>query len=147
MTFADTSFFLTLVLKDIHYPVAARWLKVYAENLNISSLVGFETENKLRTLCLTKELDEASFQRAQLDVAALLRGAIRLRHPGKWPALLAESRRMIHHFSPGVPHGTMDVVHVASARVLRMESFLTFDDNQRGLARAAGFKAPDGREN
>ena len=38
-------------------------------------------------------------------------------------------------------HRTLDVLHVATAIHARMDSFLTFDENQAGLARAEGLKA------
>jgi predicted nucleic acid-binding protein len=52
----------------------------------------------------------------------------------------AECRRMIRHFSTTRPHKMMDLLHVASARLLRAEGFFTFDSNQSALAKAAGFQ-------
>jgi hypothetical protein len=54
--------------------------------------------------------------------------------------IAAEGRRLIRHFSTLRPHKTMDLIHVACARMIKAEAFFTFDANQSALAEAAGFR-------
>jgi predicted nucleic acid-binding protein len=41
----------------------------------------------------------------------------------------------------GAGHRFLDILHVATARVLGASEFLSFDENQRRLARAEGLAA------
>jgi hypothetical protein len=107
--------------------------------LCITSLVELEVRNRLRTLSLSARLAESAFREAQYLFSALItRGAVRRFHMRDTKPLVAESLRLIDHFSSGVPHGAMDVLHIACARMLKSTTFLTFDANQKSLALASG---------
>lgn len=56
--------------------------------------------------------------------------------PEIWPLTMTLSRR--HSAKLGTR--TLDVLHVASALILKPDVFLTFDDRQRKLARAEGLR-------
>jgi predicted nucleic acid-binding protein len=143
MRFCDTSVVLSWLLEDSQSAQADKWLADSTSRLVISSLVEVESRNRLRNLALNGDLSEDDSRQAQESLSVLLtRGSLRRIHFRDTKSLAAESLRLITHFSPGLPHGTLDVLHVASARLLKSAVFLTFDENQRSLARAAGMEAP-----
>lgn len=143
MRFCDSSVVLSWLVEDSHSPRADAWLAESGPVLCISSLVALEVRNRLRNLALHGDLPEDAAREAQESLSLLItRGPLRCVHLRDTKPLAAESLRLITHFSPGVPHGTLDVLHVASARLLKSAAFLTFDANQRSLALAAGMEAP-----
>jgi predicted nucleic acid-binding protein len=56
--------------------------------------------------------------------------------PEIWPLAMTLSRR----YSAKLGTRTLDVLHVASALILKPDVFLTFDERQRKLARAEGLR-------
>ena len=143
MRFCDSSVVLSWLLEDSHSAQADAWLSDNATPLGISSLVEVEARNRLRNLTLRGDLSEDAAREAQHSLSLLLtQGPLRRHHLRDTKSLAAESLRLLTHFSPGIPHGTLDVLHVASARLLKAAAFLTFDANQRRLALAAGMDAP-----
>jgi predicted nucleic acid-binding protein len=141
--FWDTSAVLSLVLKDSNGLQAARTLAASSSSCRhiTSPLVAIETENRLHYLHLTGRIDAAAAQ-GFIEWAAQLFATkqIHLSEVSSCRRLAAECQRMIRHFSAAKPHKTMDLLHVASARLLRAEGFFTFDSNQSALAAAAGFQ-------
>lgn len=132
--FADTSFLLALVVDDEHSTKAERWVRNHLEPLYATDLVVFETFNVLRSLRLREEEEKNGLLTLN---TLLLRGSL-IRRSIRTRLLTAESYRLVDHFSPRRPHGAMDVLHVAAARLLKIENFASFDDNQRALAEASG---------
>lgn len=139
MRFWDTSVLLSLVLQDEHYRKACRWLS-HGDGQHItSSLAMFEAENRLLTLCLRGVLTHEDYQE-RLTALRLLASSklVAEKHLRDTRALSAECRRLISVTSPHTPHGTLDVLHVATALMLKAGVFHTFDVNQRALAADAG---------
>ena len=52
--------------------------------------------------------------------------------------LYPESHRLVTHHFRRAPSGTLDILHIAAALILRADTFLTFDKRQAKLAAAAG---------
>ena len=139
--FWDTSAVLALVLKDKHGKSAAgQALRTDVHHVT-TPLVVLEAENKLNALVwqkeITREAGACTMVARERFFAARL---ITVRNVKEARLIAAEGRRMIRHFSSERPHKTMDLIHVASVRLLRAEGFFTFDSNQSALAKAAGFQ-------
>ncbi|HWB04242.1 MAG TPA: PIN domain-containing protein [Verrucomicrobiales bacterium] len=138
--FADSSFLLSLVIRDANSRAARRWWQRRNEPLCASPLVLFECENGLRSLHLRGGLSEEEAATAKLLLEKFVsEGVVAIREV-RLKLLMAEARRLLIHFARPVVHGSLDVLHVAAARVLRAETLVSFDDNQRGLAADAGFR-------
>ena len=62
--------------------------------------------------------------------------------PADWMDVysLAERLSVSHTFHHG--HRTMDVLHIATAKHLKIKTFLSFDKNQIALAKKEGLKVP-----
>lgn len=138
--FADTSFLLALLAYDGHSRAAGRWIAKYSETPITSDLVVFEAFNALRSLHLRGIIDAEEHKESRLILNTLLRRQVLLKYPFRTRLLTAEAHRLLDHFSPGLPHGTLDVLHVAAAKLLKADSLATFDKNQRALAKEVGLK-------
>ena len=73
---------------------------------------------------------------ANLDAGGLVLAAV------EWPDVhsLAEQLSAKHTMSDG--HRALDILHVATAKHLKLSQFLSFDDNQTKLAKAEGLRVP-----
>lgn len=56
--------------------------------------------------------------------------------------VLAEARRLSEFHAPSGGHRGGDILHVAAAKQMGAGDFLTFDRNQRKLAKVARLKVP-----
>jgi hypothetical protein len=57
-----------------------------------------------------------------------------------WRAALNGAAELSQRYTPRLGTRSLDVLHVACARELRLRCFLTFDERQQQLAAAAGLK-------
>ena len=142
VTCADTSFLFSLYGNDAHTPRALAWLKSQRNALTLTSLSEFELANALRFAEFRKgiaqgdaglfwaqfEADRAS-GRLQIQVCNLA-------------DVVDEAKRLsaTHTLTGG--HRGFDILHVASALILKAQQLLTFDGNQRKLAEAEGLVVP-----
>jgi len=97
----------------------------------------FECLNRLHKWHLDGTLGKEEHRSALLRLDTLTARRFLTLREVRLRTLSAEARRLVEHFSPALPHGTLDTFHIAAARVLRCGTFLTFDRNQRRLAAAA----------
>jgi predicted nucleic acid-binding protein len=134
MRFWDTSALLSLVPRDEHYSRACKWLLDDQEPQITSSLVVFEAENRLRSLLLNRDLTVEEHQQRLTALRLLLSAKlIHEKHLRNTRSLSADCRRLVTLISPATLHGTIDVIQVATARLMKAGAFITLDRNQRGL--------------
>jgi predicted nucleic acid-binding protein len=70
---------------------------------------------------------------------ALLEGVIVLREvPNR--RLYPEARRLSQHHTIKAGYGAVDILHVAAAKDMGATALLSFDERQKQLAKAEGFK-------
>jgi predicted nucleic acid-binding protein len=137
--FADTSFVLSIAGTDVNTKKASSWLAAHNAPVVITALVHFECINRLHKWRLAGMLSSEECQSALLRLDTLLSRRFVVAREVSLRSLSAEARRLINHFSPDIPHGSMDVLHIAAARILRCDTLITFDHNQRSLAKTAEF--------
>lgn len=141
--FADASFLLAVAGDDVHTAKAAAFLAKHSgTGLRTTAMVVFECRNRLHKWKLAGEMTVSEFDRTQLHLDALISQRFIYLSEVSLRSLHAGARRLIEHFSPKIPHGALDLLHVAAAAALRCEAFVTFDRNQRGVAAAAGLRLP-----
>ncbi|MDB6128456.1 MAG: PilT protein domain protein [Verrucomicrobia bacterium] len=136
---ADTSFLFALFGRDDHTPAAQRWAgRKSATAIIVTALSRYELENALRFAAFRKRISpvDASTSLAAIE-HDLQSGSLRL-SPCDYDAVLREARRLsvLHTLAGG--HRSFDILHVATALVLKVDLFLTFDANQRVLAKSVG---------
>jgi predicted nucleic acid-binding protein len=142
MVTADISFLFSLYGNDGHTPRAVAWMKKQKTPLTLTVLNEYELGNALRfaefrkvlapgeaaLFCAQYEADRAS-GRIQIQVCNLA-------------DVVEEAKRLsaTHTLTGG--HRGFDILQVATALHLGVTVFLTFDANQRKLAKAEGLKVP-----
>ncbi|MFT3990624.1 MAG: type II toxin-antitoxin system VapC family toxin [Luteolibacter sp.] len=139
---ADTSFLFALYGNDSHTPSAARWLSFSTEPIRLSPFNDFELRNALRFAEFSKRIAPGeSATHLALFESALSQGRL---IPAKidLPDILQEAHRLslAHTLTGG--HRGFDILHVASAKLIRATHFLTFDANQKKLATREGLIVP-----
>lgn len=146
--FADTSFFCSLYREDAHSPHADAFSEHYRGEIILSSLVGFEFRQSIRlqvcqhnadkTTGVSKEDANKVLSFFQRDTQS---GVFRLMMPD-WPEVhtMAEILSTKHTETEGFRFA--DILHVATALQLGCGGFLTFDSDQRTLARSKGLDVP-----
>lgn len=142
VTCADTSFLFALYGNDLHTPRALAWMKSQRKALAITSLNEYELSNALRFAEFRKAISpgEAALYWADFEAD---RASGRLQaHVCNLADVMHEAKRIsaTHTLSGG--HRGFDILHVASALVVKAERFLTFDGNQKKLAEAEGLVVP-----
>lgn len=135
---ADTSFLFSLYGNDAHTIAAQQWTRGQNQPITVTALMRYELGNALRFAAFRKVATQADVLSA---VAAfetdLSTGYLQLAACDFTP-IIEEARRLSARYTLGGGHRSFDILHVASARVLKAGAFLTFDANQRKLAAAVG---------
>lgn len=137
--YADTSFFFSLHVQQVHSAAAAAHVVAAGpEPLSMTTLGRFELFNAIRLFAFRKQIDPkmaaAGLQTIEQDLAS---GVIVIARCD-WTAVHAEAERLSAKHTLTGGHRGMDTLHVASALILKATEFRSFDANQRELAEAEG---------
>lgn len=142
MLCADTSFLFSLYRKDAHTAVAVAHLTQAAEPLLLSELNEYEFGNALRFAEFRGLLPVG-------EAAKRLEAFAEDRKAGRWQYsriplddIVAEAREISTRHTVTGGHRAFDILHVSHARLAMPKLFLSFDANQRKLAKAAGLACP-----
>lgn len=139
---ADTSFLFSLYGNDIHTPQAVAWSRSNSEVVYLSSLNRFELINALRFAEFRKSIatGNAALFASQFEIDIL--GGRLVETVCNLAEILAEATRLSATHTLARGHRGFDILHAAAARIMGASHFLTFDANQKRLAKAAGLKLP-----
>jgi hypothetical protein len=137
--YADSSFIVALYLQQQSSAVAAAFMQRYGEPLPFTPWHRLEARNAIRLAVFHKLIDstQSKTQLKQMDVD-LQDESLLVHTPLDWVAMLREAEKLgaAHAENSGCRSG--DLVHVAAAVELGFDLFLTFDERQRKMAKAAG---------
>jgi len=131
---ADTSFLFSLFGNDSHTAAAQAWTRQARIPISVTVLNRYEFGNAVRFAAFRKAISQAdaltSLAAFETDLKSGYLQLVQL----DFAAVIAEAARLseLHTLSGG--HRSFDILHVASARLLKATTFLTFDANQRKLA-------------
>jgi predicted nucleic acid-binding protein len=146
--FADTSFLCALYRLQDNSEAAFAFVEKFPGEIVVSSQVLWEFRQSTRFQVFRNQSDKTKgFSKREADrmLAALAEnvttGALTLAAVD-WPDVhsIAETLSATHTMTGG--HRAMDILHLATAKHLAIKRFLTFDANQRTLAKAEGLKVP-----
>ena len=133
--YADTSFLVSLYTPDANSTEAASRMQRLHLPVMLTDFGELELINALQLRVFRNELPPAKVRAANAAFRDDVTGGILAIVPTT-DLIFAEARRVSRRWSKAFGTRTLDVIHVASALVLRADSFYTFDDRQRRLARA-----------
>ncbi len=136
--YADTSFLVSLYVRDAFSGPAQAWLASNPVALPLTEFGRTELRNALTRLAFTGGITTSQLAAAWLLVETDLNQGRLLACAPSWSAVFAESERLVAAHTTRLGTRTLDVVHVASALALGATDFVSFDPRQATLAQAAG---------
>jgi predicted nucleic acid-binding protein len=139
--YADTSFLVSLYSPDSNSTEAAGRMQQAPLPLLLTPLGELELVNALQLRLFRKEVHSAEVRAAYKLFRADMRDGI-LSMKSLPAAIYTQAKLLALRWTAKIGVRTLDIIHVAAALALEVETFNTFDDRQRKLARAAGLTAP-----
>jgi predicted nucleic acid-binding protein len=137
--YADASFIVALYLQQQSSIAATAFMQRHGEPLPFTPWHRLEVRNAIRLAVFHKLIDlpQSKTQLKQMD-ADLHDETLLVHTPVDWVSALREAEKLgaAHAEDFGCRSG--DLFHVAAAVELGFDLFLTFDDRQKKLAKAAG---------
>jgi hypothetical protein len=91
-------------------------------------------------LRLDHKLSAAEFRQAETGFTQARMEGLLVRRETPAHRLYPEAHRLVTHFSSKAAYGTLDILHVAAAMILRADTLLTFDKRQAALAMTVGLR-------
>jgi len=146
IAFPDTSFLCAMYVRQDNSPAAAAHFKAMPEALHVSTLLLYEfrqsvrfqvwlhARDRTRGYAQATADDALAKLQANLDAGAVVLAAV------EWPDVHSRAETLSRRHTAAGGHRSLDVLHVATALHLEAEELLTFDANQRRLAKVAGLK-------
>jgi predicted nucleic acid-binding protein len=148
IAYPDTSFLFALYRSQVNSRAAVTHVQAMQEALHVASLVLFEFRQSVRfqeflhgknpRLGFDRATGFAALTKLQSNVVS---GFVVLA-PADWNGVLQIAERLSAQYTVSLGHRAFDILHVASALHLGAREFLTFDANQKKLAKAEGLKTP-----
>jgi predicted nucleic acid-binding protein len=140
--YADTGFLCSLYAPDAHTARAVTRMSKQPLPLPVTWLHQLEFRNALRLRIFRNEIT-ATERDASLNawLADLASGVLAAAVP-PMAEVLTEAERLSALQSETIGTRSLDILHVSAALVLGLGTFLTFDQRQIALAKAAGLKVP-----
>ncbi|HEX4141572.1 MAG TPA: type II toxin-antitoxin system VapC family toxin [Candidatus Methylacidiphilales bacterium] len=136
----DTSFLVSLYVRDAHNVAAHQLLSSLNGPLTLSLFNQFEFEQALRYMAWRNLLTAQDVAQCQAAFAVDCNlGRLVVVHSNV-ASILNEARRLSAKHTMSEGHRTLDILQVAAALHLGATDFLTFDAGQRKLARTEGLK-------
>ena len=133
---ADTSFLFALFGNDTHTAAARAWTRQAMLPITVSALNRYELGNAMRFAVFRKAVSQADARHSLAAFEADLKSGHLHLVRCDLAEVVAEAVRLSERNTTEGGHRSFDVLHVATARVLKATTFLSFDSNQRRLAAA-----------
>jgi predicted nucleic acid-binding protein len=144
--YPDTSFLCAFYVKQSNSTAAAAHAATMKEPLHVTELLNYEFRQSLRfqvwrrTANPREGMAQADAQAALNQYDSDLANGVAGLAPCQLADVLHEAEKISARHTITGGHRSFDVLHVATALVMRAEEFLTFDANQRRLATAQGLR-------
>lgn len=135
--YADTSFLISWHTADTRFPAVSALLQT-DDTVVWTPWQQVEFNNAMRLLVFRKLAtpQDLSIVMGSVQAAVAAGDLVAAALPAY--SLWEEADRLSRAYTPSLGVRTLDLLHVAAARVLRSRRFLTFDQRQHDLAKAAG---------
>jgi predicted nucleic acid-binding protein len=137
--YADTSFFISLYGEDVNSPGADVVIHRYRPVFFLTPFIEAEFANACEFRVFLKQWTAAEARTVRDRFLSHLGSGVfqpQELTPEVWRMVMTLSRRRTAKM--GVR--TLDVIHVATALVLKPDAFCTFDERQRKLVKAEGLR-------
>jgi predicted nucleic acid-binding protein len=139
-SYLDSSALIKLYVSERESEEVANYVHTLPEAVPFTHLHEIELKNGLRLKQFRREAQEervrASIRLIDKDLAAGVLQKLSL----SWPDVFRGAEDLSLRYSALAGCRSLDLLHVASARLLRVRDFLTYDQRQAALASKAGLK-------
>ncbi len=136
-SYCDTSFLVSLYLLDANSAAAAARMKLARLPILLTTFGELELTNAISLRLFRKELPPSRARAARALIRTDIEGGIFLLSPLS-ASVYERAKQLARRRTPRFGTRTLDALHVASALVLKAETFYTFDRRQRILAKVEG---------
>jgi hypothetical protein len=137
----DTSFLVSAYVRDANSAKVAAVLKTGRGPLLCTPLVEIEMRNAVRLCTFRGELTAAQCRAVLRDIDTDQAAGVLWSPPFPWEEVWREAELLGSAFTARLGTRSLDLLHVAAARVLGARAFYSFDRRQVRLAADAGLKA------
>lgn len=135
MIYADSSLITSCYIQDAMTAQALAVMMNLHEPLPMTPLQRLEIRNATKLAVFRDRITPAESDAAWADFVTDYRAGKFVRAKVNWLAVLRDAYRLA--FAHSI---TLDILHVAAAKQLGTQTFLTFDKRQRSLALAVGLQ-------
>jgi predicted nucleic acid-binding protein len=148
IAYPDTSFLCAFYRLQTHSNLAAAYFKKMPESLHVTSLLLYEFRQSLRwqeflySKDRSKGFDKATGMVALATIQSDLASGAVVIASVNWSDVHNIAERLSIQYTAAGGHRGFDILHVATAIHLGAKELLTFDANQKKLAKAEGLKVP-----
>jgi len=139
-SYPDSSFLVSLHRADAMHDVALAFMEKAALSLVFTPLHRIEVRNALRNATAGGAMTAFDCKRAFRQIEEDLRDGYLVHMPVEWTDVLRRADELSEKHAAKEGQRTIDLLHVAFALECGAKTFLSFDNRQRSLAKAAGLK-------
>jgi predicted nucleic acid-binding protein len=140
-TYADTSFLFSLYATDSNSIKADAWRQANPVSLPFTAFHRLELRNALSLALFQQRLTPQEVQAAWQEVENDCVAGLLVTRGGLWHRVVTEAEASALNHTPLVGCRTLDVLHVAAAKLIGAAEFCTFDTRQASLAIRVGLIA------
>jgi len=140
VAFADTGFIASLYLEESTSKAADAALGTSREPLPLTPLVTLELRNAFNRAVQRGRLTAAERDALWQDIETDIAGGFLVPIPVAPEPLHEKARQLSDRYTPALGTRTLDLLHVATALLLKSEIFFSFDGRQRKVAASEGLK-------
>ena len=138
--YADSSFLVSLHRADALHEAALAFMEKAKFHLAFTPLHRIEVRNALRNAAAGGVLSAADGRQAFRQIDEDLRDGLLIHTPVHWTDIFRRADELSEKHAATEGQRTIDLLHVALALESGAKIFLSFDQRQRKLAKAAGLK-------
>ena len=138
--YADSSFLVSCYLADANTSRAKAYLFRTGAPLVFTALHALEVRNAFKLGIFRGLLATADAAAALANLEADLAAGRLVKSSVEWPVAFRVAARFSERHSAVTGTRSLDILHVAAAKTLRIVEFVSFDVRQRALAATVGLK-------
>jgi len=137
-TYADTSLLFSLYGTDAHSAKADAWRRANPDPLPLTPFHRLELRNALSLAVFQRRLTPAEIQSAWQEVENDPTAGILVARDAVWNHIFSDAETFALNHTSLIGCRTLDVLHVAVAKITGTAEFRTFDIRQADLANKVG---------
>ncbi len=138
--YADSSFLFSYYAADANSPRADAWRQRNAEPLPFAPLHRVELRNALELAVFQKRMSVREAAETWAVIESDVRAGLLVESSTALAGLFVEAERMAAAHTAATGARSLDILHVAGAKLAGMEELVTFDQRQGVVALRVGLK-------